>query len=68
MIVKIIFERGWYIIGKRKWWYQFDETGGTHHYFVLETNMDSDMVGKRIAVPIKSVLVFILNYRRKVSD
>lgn len=64
MIVKIMFERGYWIVGKRKWWYEGSETRGTHHYFVLDSNIEG-VIGKRVAVPINSAMLFILNYDYK---
>lgn len=59
MRMRIIFNDGDQMEGNRKWWFQPQETKGTHHYIVTKS-ANPNLIGKRIAVPINSVKYFIL--------
>jgi len=56
MLCKIIFDDHSWVIGKRvsKWdALLLRETPGTHHYWIQEASeLKSDLVGKRVAIPI----------------
>jgi hypothetical protein len=61
MKTKIMFNCVDYIIGKRRWWYGLDETTRVHYYLVIDSNM-KDIIGKKVAVPINSVMLFVFNW------
>lgn len=66
--MKAVFDDGSYIVGDRKWWYQFNESKGVHHlkvnkaYGILEDGIDISMeiIGHKIAIPITKPKYWII--------
>jgi hypothetical protein len=74
MIMKIVFLDGSWVIGDRKWAY-YNETPGTHHYWILDSSKTedgikvySDIIGKKVAITIANVRYFVLDFKNNHNE
>jgi hypothetical protein len=62
MTTKILLEHGQYVISERRWWYSLIDPPNMLFYDVADSNIDG-LIGKRIAIPINSVILFVINWK-----
>ena len=64
MKMKVVYNDGSWIIGKRYFHWLYGETLGTHHFIVLDSSGElKHLIGKKIAVVIAQVQYFILELK-----
>lgn len=64
MKMKVVYNDGSWIMGKRYFHWLYGETPGTHHLIVLDSSEEfTHLIGSKIAVVIAQVKYFILELK-----